>query len=70
MHSCYLQCKTSRTVELSIDGAFSEDSVSSNLVKLHTGSFNSTTATFILQSFYSVETLNLDLIDVAKLNNI
>ena len=60
-----LQCKPSRTVELSIRGVFSEDTVSSNLVQLHIGPFNSNSAAFTLQSFYSVETL---LIDFAKLN--
>ena len=65
-----LQCKSSRTVELSIRGAFSEDTVSSNLVQLHIGPFNSTSATFTLQTVYSVETLNFDLIDAARQNNI
>ena len=32
-----LQCKPSRKVELSFRGAFSEDTVSSNLVQLHIG---------------------------------
>ena len=65
-----LQCEPSRTVELSIRGAFSEDTVSSNLVQLHIGPFNSTSATFTLQSVYSVETLNFVLIDFAKRNNV
>ena len=56
-----LQFKASRTVELSIR-AFSDDNVSSNLVQLHLGFFNSTSATFTLQSVYSVETLSFDLI--------
>ena len=65
-----LQCKPSRTVELSIHSAFSEDTVSSTLVQLHNGPFNSISATFALQLAYSVETTNFDLIDVAKLNNV
>ena len=43
-----LQCKPSRKDELSIHGAFSEDTVSSNLVQLHIGPFNSTSATLAL----------------------
>ena len=67
--NCTLQCKPSRTVEMSIRGAFSEDTVSSNLVQLHIGPFNSTSVTFTLPSVYLVDTLNFDFVDVASLNN-
>ena len=64
-----LQYKPSRTTEVSIRGAFSEDTVSSNLVQLHIGLFNSNSATLTLQSVYSVEMVSFDLTDVAKLTN-
>ena len=57
-----LQCKAGRTVELSFRDAFSEEFVSSNMVQLHIGTFNTASATFNLQSVYSVELLSFNAI--------
>ena len=62
------QCKPSQQIQLSVRGVFSEDKLSSSLVRLSIGQHIATKPIFSLQLVCSIESLSFDAIDANNLN--